>query len=470
MARWRRRLALLGICLLLLIGAGCGGRVTGSGVAQGLPPIPPSRGSAELVNDSLRGMDYFAKSPYAQVTPETWLSLDAPFGLLSWGIWAFEANGGEFTGQPAITVDLDVPSGEEVWLALADYSRGAWDIQGPFTDDETLTVDAAKHIAPDASIYCCALTFDANTATVLELRIQADWTPPNYAPLVAISGSPNEGMAPLSVQLDAHYVADETPESCSYEWDFDGDGQFAEAGIEADATGKLQPALLLETAGDYNLMLRVTDPYGLSGQGGFAVTVFPYSEVLVADLQASPESGDSPLNVSFDSGGSYSPAGSIVSREWDFDGDGSFNEPGVEAGQQDSKTANFQYELTGTYQAAVRITDSLDAQATAYKTITVTGNNPPVADLQADVLAGSAPLTVQFDASGSSDSDGSLILLEWDLNGNGYFGESGAEAAAQSELTASYQYDSPGTYTVVFHILDNELAQDSASVVITVSE
>jgi PKD repeat protein len=439
-------------------------------VPEGLPSIPQSRGSAEVENDSLRGMDFFSKSPYAQVTPEFWLSLDAPFGFLSWGIWAFDANGGEFTGQPAVTFDLQVPAGEEVWLGLADYSSGAWDIEGPYADAATLSVDIARHIAPDGSIFCCALTWDANNATVLELRLLADWTPPNYAPLVAISGSPGEGMAPLSVQLDAHYVADETPQSCTYEWDFDGDGLFAEPGAEAEATGELQPAVLLETAGKFNLMLRVTDPYGLSGQGGFAVTVFPYSEVLVADLQAIPESGDNPLNVGFYSGGSYSPAGSIVSREWDFDGDGSFNETGPEANQRDSKDAGYQYAQTGSYTAAVRITDSLDAQATAYRTITVTGNNPPVADLQADVLAGSAPLTVQFDASGSSDSDGSLILLEWDLNGNGYFGESGPEDAAFGTTSASYEYDTPGTYTVVFHILDNDLDQDSASVVITVSE
>ena len=67
-------------------------------------------------------------------------------------------------------------------------------------------------------------------------------------------------------------------------------------------------------------------------------------------------------------------------------------------------------------------------------------NQPPVAVASANPTSGAAPLTVNFDGSGSSDPDGDPITYAWDLDGDGLFDDS---TAAQPTFT----YTQSGTYT-----------------------
>jgi len=65
------------------------------------------------------------------------------------------------------------------------------------------------------------------------------------------------------------------------------------------------------------------------------------------------------------------------------------------------------------------------------------GNQAPTAELDADKTYGPAPLTVNFDASGSTDpdlGDGDSIHYAWDLDGDGEF-DDGTGVAAQREYT-----------------------------------
>src|SRR6185503_10063055 len=69
-------------------------------------------------------------------------------------------------------------------------------------------------------------------------------------------------------------------------------------------------------------------------------------------------------------------------------------------------------------------------------------NDPPTAVASAAPTAGSLPLTVDFNGSGSSDPDaGDTITYAWDLDEDGQLDDS--EAAAPS-----FTYSTPGVYTV----------------------
>ncbi|MDG4823353.1 PQQ-dependent sugar dehydrogenase [Asanoa sp. WMMD1127] len=75
------------------------------------------------------------------------------------------------------------------------------------------------------------------------------------------------------------------------------------------------------------------------------------------------------------------------------------------------------------------------------------GNQPPTAALSASPTAGNAPLTVSFDASGSTDPDaGEVLSYQWDFTNNGSWDASGA--------TASFTYPSVGTYTARLRVSD----------------
>lgn len=87
-------------------------------------------------------------------------------------------------------------------------------------------------------------------------------------------------------------------------------------------------------------------------------------------------------------------------------------------------------------------------------------NQPPVAKISAVPLTGNAPLSVAFNGTGSTDSDGTVASYAWNF-GNG---------ATATGATVSYTYNSVGTYNTVLTVTDNAGAQSSASVSINVTQ
>ncbi len=69
---------------------------------------------------------------------------------------------------------------------------------------------------------------------------------------------------------------------------------------------------------------------------------------------------------------------------------------------------------------------------------------------------------VQFDGSGSFDPKGDFLRYDWDLDGDGSFGDSSEEAP-------SYQYDNPGQYLVQLEVTDDFGATDIDTVLIDVT-
>jgi len=80
-------------------------------------------------------------------------------------------------------------------------------------------------------------------------------------------------------------------------------------------------------------------------------------------------------------------------------------------------------------------------------------NSPPTAVFTASPSVGAAPLTVNFNASGSSDADGEIVDYDWDF---------GDGSAGSGEFT-SHTYQSTGTYAGRLTVHDDAGASGHAA-------
>src|SRR5262249_4493115 len=164
-------------------------------------------------------------------------------------------------------------------------------------------------------------------------------------------------------------------------------------------------------------------PINYSDRGAFEYQ--PAGLPPVAALAATPAVSIAPATVTLDASASSDPEGNIASYWFDF-GDG------TGAGPQSTPTTPHTYSagtVPATVTAWVRVVDTMAWSSTA--TATVNANQRPVAALTGAPLSGRSPLTVAFDASGSSDADGTVASYTFD------FGD-GIVVGPQPGATASH--------------------------------
>jgi PKD repeat protein len=155
-----------------------------------------------------------------------------------------------------------------------------------------------------------------------------------------------------------------------------------------------------------------------------------------------PRAGDW---VEFDASASRDPDGKIVKYEWDWDGDGKFEE----STKEEKVTRRFQ--AAGTYNIVLRVTDERGASATCAKTIAVAENEAPVPQFTFAPVQPEAGQTVRFDASLSYDPDGVISEYLWSF-GDGTTG---------SGQVVSHVYADGGTFVVTLTVIDDSGAKAS---------
>lgn len=165
-----------------------------------------------------------------------------------------------------------------------------------------------------------------------------------------------------------------------------------------------------------------------------------------AAFTSSASGGIAPLAITFDAGASA--AGTpITGYLWDF-GDGT-----IGSGQVVTHT----FQAPGSYTVRLLVTDASGAASAATTTVTVVANQAPVAASIVSTSTAKVPFVARFDASGSSDADGSIVSYAWD------FGDGTAGAGIQT----SHTYTTPGVYTTTLTVTDDRGARTSVAQSVT---
>ena len=125
----------------------------------------------------------------------------------------------------------------------------------------------------------------------------------------------------------------------------------------------------------------------------------------VAQAQATPDSGEAPLEVIFTSEGTEDPDEDPLTYEWDLNGDGLFNDGPGSTGPTVTRT----YTVPGLVVITLRVTDGQGGVDTASVTVDV-GNTPPIATITSPASGSEFAVgqTLTYAGTGTDAQDGTL--------------------------------------------------------------
>ena len=264
----------------------------------------------------------------------------------------------------------------------------------------------------------------------------------NAAP-TAIAGADRLVAPDQTIRFNGLRSHDPDGSLATYEWEFDDLSQMLEGAVIERAW---------PTPGIYNARLMVRDDSAVANSTSVDTVTIRVNHAPVAE--AGPAIDTDRLQVRLDASASSDADGDALIYRWDF-GDGSPQVQGREVVHV--------FPTAGSFPVTLWVDDGTGlANAGAVDATTVTINTRPVADAggNREVCSGQSIL---FDASGSTDADGDLLLYTWD------FGD-GSESDI---INPTKTYEMPGTYPVTLKVMDesgSERGEDLDRVAVIVQE
>jgi len=231
-------------------------------------------------------------------------------------------------------------------------------------------------------------------------------------------------------------ASESTGNITEYLWDF-GDGQTGSS-VEVSHT--------YSETGTYLTTLTVNGEKNAKASSSREIVVnVPPNQPPIASFTPNPTTGMAPQLVSFVPTAT-DPDGTITQYFWDF-GDGVTIR---------GRVAKHTYHDPGTYLATLTVTDDDGAVTVVSAEVVITGpfaNQSPTASFTATPETGEASLQVSFNATASSDPDGTITSYNWD------FGDGETSAGA----IRNHTYSEPGTYEARLTVTDDEGATASTT-------
>lgn len=328
---------------------------------------------------------------------------------------------GPYTGTAGIAVNFDGTASADTDGTIVAY---AWD----FGDGNTGTGVTPSHAYAASGTYTVSLMVTDDGGATDTATTTADISPAaNISPTSDPNG-PYTGTAGTVVLFDGSGSADTDGTIIAYEWTF---------GDNSTGTG-VTPSHSYSRCGSYNVSLTVTDNNGASDTAGTTADIASTGVDAPTANANGPYNGIEGQSVQFDGTASSDPDCDIVAYAWDY-GDGN---TGTGA------TPTHTYAAAGNYTVTLVVTDNDNLTGMDTTTAAISPVAQPIAPI-ADAngpYTGTEGMPVQFDGTGSSDPDGSIVSYMWDF-GDGTTG---------SGITPAHTYAAAGNYAVSLTVVDND--------------
>lgn len=169
------------LILLLSIACSCGGQqaapagqdlppaVTAAQSQHGLPALDTLRESSLAFSLEQDGNMATAQSPTAIVDGSE-LLLPSGSNFASWGIWSFDSG---YDYPTMLNAVVNVPDGDEFWLAVSDYEDGRWQFSGPYGSGVAIELSSANR-SPKHNLHVAVLAMEGSAVSVQKLVLATD--------------------------------------------------------------------------------------------------------------------------------------------------------------------------------------------------------------------------------------------------------------------------------------------------------
>ena len=289
------------------------------------------------------------------------------------------------------------------------------------------------HSYSNNGIYTVALTVTDDDGSESEHTVEV--TVLNRAP-VSVAGDNLTTRTGVPLRLDGRSSYDIDGTIVLFSWDF-GDGSRATGATVTHS---------FPSSSEFVVLLTVTDDDGATAISSMTVFVTNVQPVARVEGVTTVMSGEA---MELDARSSYDLDGEIYDYQWDM-GDGT-----TKAGA----LIKYTYAVVGTY--TVKLTVEDDGQPPLSSSITFMVqvlNRRPTAVASASVNKLQTGDTLELDASGSSDPDGTVATYTWILG----------DGSVAYGAIFNHVYQDDGIYMVVLTVTDDSGGTDSTSLFIQV--
>lgn len=311
------------------------------------------------------------------------------------------------------------------------------------TYSQTGTYDAVLRVTDD----------DGATATVSREVTIEEAT--NEAPTADLAFSPDHPDPNETVTLDGSGSTDPDGSVVFWRIDYEDDGTYDDS---AETSGVFEHNY--SSTGTYTARLEVSDADGATDTATVEVPV-EANQAPNADLAVTPSPAEPGETVTLDGSGSTDADGSVIYWRIDYEGDGTYDDSSEMGG-----VFEHNYSQTGTYAPTLLAVDEDGAEATTSADLNVEEQvQAPTARLSISPPDPAPGDQVTLDGSASTTPEGSIVLWEVDVEGDGVY-----DASSETSGVFEHAYPEAGSYTPVLRVSDDRGESDATTGYVEVGE